>query len=640
MATNWNAVLANINNASDILAILRKVLGLLDGKVDLTKIDEIITDISDMQTNVDSALVNVTSALAEFDTDSKEAIEQVIAAGLMEGFATEAELLASRPTILKKYAKAEDTDVIWFWNKPEGSPDGNYWTSTGLSELVRAKKYTDDQVVNTKDFTGKKIVQLSSTMGGLLLQKNPDTMIPIITGDNNNVVLYYSAKNQKLIGLGLQEKDFAQAYATAAGTKVYVGEGDIVPFFTDMNNNIMLGYSKSQRKLVGLFDSPDDNLTNIFDWNHFIFYGQSLSIGAQGTPVLSSIQKFHNIGFTGGSQPTGFTAIAPLVEGPTESPVSGAANYAVYRLGAENGVDPANYVVFGSTAGIGSQTLAQLAKGTGAYTAMLNHIQQAKVLADAVGKSYAVQAMGWLQGEENLRLEVDLATYQADLAAHIQNVKTDTKAITGQTFDPKFISYQLSTRIGVSDAVCKAQLELCKSGQLAIATPTYLFPYYSDNVHLTNISYKWIGSYFGRAYKQWVIDGKFPDWLEPLSATIVGNKVTVNFKVPKAPLVLDTTFLASTPNSGFAVKQGSTLLGISGVVANSTSVEITLTSTPTGPVTVRYGLDYLAPTLTIIDGKSGNLRDSTPDTVVIDGLTKPMFHICPHFELNVLNGEF
>ncbi|MDC5554616.1 hypothetical protein OHX01_16215, partial [Acinetobacter baumannii] len=147
MATNWNAVLANINNAADILAILRKVLSLLDGKVDLTKIDEIINDIANMQTDVDAALVNVTSALSEFDTEAQTAIEQVIAAGLMEGFTTEAELLASRPTVLKKYAKAEDTDVIWFWNKPEGSPEGSYWTSTGMSELSQANQNTDSKLI-------------------------------------------------------------------------------------------------------------------------------------------------------------------------------------------------------------------------------------------------------------------------------------------------------------------------------------------------------------------------------------------------------------------------------------------------------------------------------------------------------------
>ncbi|EPF6052619.1 hypothetical protein L5R14_003745, partial [Acinetobacter baumannii] len=107
MATNWNAVLANVNNAADILSILRKVLGQLDGKVDLTKIDEIISDLDSMKIGVDTALSDVLSALVDFDNASQEALQQVIQSGLIEGFATEAELLATRPTVLKKYAKAE-----------------------------------------------------------------------------------------------------------------------------------------------------------------------------------------------------------------------------------------------------------------------------------------------------------------------------------------------------------------------------------------------------------------------------------------------------------------------------------------------------------------------------------------------------
>lgn len=165
MATNWNAVLANITNSADILAILRKVLGLLDGKVDLTKIDEIIADLASMKIGVDTALSDVLSALVEFDSASQEALQQVIQSGLIEGFTTEAELLATRPTVSKKYAKAEDTKVIWFWNKPEGAPDGNYWTSTGLSELNQAKKYVDEKaifdsgsdIVCQKDVNGKTV---------------------------------------------------------------------------------------------------------------------------------------------------------------------------------------------------------------------------------------------------------------------------------------------------------------------------------------------------------------------------------------------------------------------------------------------------------------------------------------------------
>lgn len=75
-----------------------------------------------------------------------EAAQLVIQSGLLEGFNTEAELLASRPSVPKKYAKANDTKVVWFWNRPEGAPDGNYWVSTGLSELDQAKEIISQRV--------------------------------------------------------------------------------------------------------------------------------------------------------------------------------------------------------------------------------------------------------------------------------------------------------------------------------------------------------------------------------------------------------------------------------------------------------------------------------------------------------------
>ncbi|MFP1135720.1 sialidase family protein [Acinetobacter baumannii] len=183
MATNWNTILAGITTNADILAILRKILALLDGKVDLTKIDEIMRDLESMQIGVDTALNDVLSALVEFDSASQEALQQVIEAGLIEGFETEAELLASRPTVLKKYAKAEDTKVIWFWNKPDGAPDGNYWTSTGLSELDQAKQYADTR---TQESINENIPQYSS-------KKHVHTW-----GVNKNQVMMYLASNGTL----------------------------------------------------------------------------------------------------------------------------------------------------------------------------------------------------------------------------------------------------------------------------------------------------------------------------------------------------------------------------------------------------------------------------------------------------------
>lgn len=88
MATNWNAVLANINNASDILAILKKILPLLDGKIDETTLDEVLAQLNkvaaDGQVTIEEALetINFLEQKIEERTDAfNEAIEAAAAAG-------------------------------------------------------------------------------------------------------------------------------------------------------------------------------------------------------------------------------------------------------------------------------------------------------------------------------------------------------------------------------------------------------------------------------------------------------------------------------------------------------------------------------------------------------------------------------
>ncbi|MGB9040562.1 MAG: hypothetical protein WCC23_18915 [Acinetobacter calcoaceticus] len=212
MATNWNAVLANINNASDILAILKKVLGLLDGKVDATKIDEIIDDLTSMQTDIDSALNNVTNALGEFDLTSQEAIQQVIKAGLMEGFKTEAELLASRPTVSKKYGKAEDTKKIWFWDKPEGAPAGNYWVSTGLSELDQAKEFADEKFLEANGISRELYQALANyLLKVLFLQNNSDGSL-IKQVDQDGETFYHVDKDTRFWFAGLAKDLVTEIY--------------------------------------------------------------------------------------------------------------------------------------------------------------------------------------------------------------------------------------------------------------------------------------------------------------------------------------------------------------------------------------------------------------------------------------------
>lgn len=88
MATNWNAVLANINNSNDILAILKKILPLLDGKVDSTTIDEVIAQLNKMaedgKITIDEALETINFLQQKIDEKTNafdDAIEAAAAAG-------------------------------------------------------------------------------------------------------------------------------------------------------------------------------------------------------------------------------------------------------------------------------------------------------------------------------------------------------------------------------------------------------------------------------------------------------------------------------------------------------------------------------------------------------------------------------
>ncbi|EXC10564.1 cellulosome enzyme domain protein, partial [Acinetobacter baumannii 724909] len=54
---------------------------------------------------------------------------------------------------------------------------------------------------------------------------------------------------------------------------------------------------------------------------------------------------------------------------------------------------------------------------------------------------------------------------------------------------------------------------------------------------------------------------------------------------------------------------------------------------------VRYALDYLGAGLSIDGGASGNLRDSTTDSIEIAGVERPLYHVCPHFELTAFTDK-
>ncbi|EMI3867373.1 hypothetical protein ILT31_05720 [Acinetobacter baumannii] len=564
-------------------------------------------------------------------------------------YATTALLTASRPVKNQSYAKALDTGKVWYWNKPAGSPEGNYWVETELSDLDQAITYTDGQFnLAIKRAVFETLSQLSG------LAKSDDEKIKsLFTDAAGNVVIGYDLEKDTGIYAGMLE----QVVEIVPGLKIY-NDGRYLGLLADSERRILIGYDMLndlpiiaglEELIAGLVIPNQKPLVKAV--NHMLFYGQSLSVGATATTILSTSQPYLNKTFnTGPRMDSAATSVIPLVEqfnNPSsddynnrgETPCSGAANYASRAMLLENGIKPEDHVIFASTAGHGAYRIDQLEKGTAWYSFFLSHVIKAKELN---GSDYKVQVVCWVQGENDAiaNIQTSYEIYRQKLEKLQADVSADIKAITGQTDDVKFITYQLSYAARTWNAQALVQLHLAQeSDAFAMATPMYHMPYASDNVHLTNVGYKRMGAYFGRAYKQLVVDNRKPDFINPKVAQLIGDEIHINFDVPKVPLVLDTTTLALTTDHGFKVLVNGSKATISNIATQEDKVILKISEPPTGEVKVRYALDYLGTGINLTGGASGNLRDSTTDSIEIAGVERPLYHVCPHFELTAFTDK-
>lgn len=481
-------------------------------------------------------------------------------------------------------------------------------------------------------------------------------IFPIATDQDRRAVLAYDAEKKRIVGAGVVGVDEVdqQLQGTIGDQAMfeYVGAGPVYPLLLGVDRRVLLGYDAGADRIVGAGLQPAPLEQGAAAINHLLFYGQSLSVGATATTIISVAQPYNNVTFSGGPRAwTGlafdFSSLKPLVEDNVnpapdgssnrgETPCSGAANYASNLLYRDAGIAPADHVILASTAGKGGASILELKKGTSWYNNFLAHVQGGL----AQGQSYVLRAFCWAQGESNVSM--DYATYRAELEQLQVDIDSDARAMTGQQVRVACITYQLSYRARAYQAVPLAQLSLAQNNPyFYLATPTYHLPYGPDNVHLTNVGYKWLGAYYGRVYKKIIAgdlgpDKQHPWWLNPVSAVRSGTTVTLRFDVPTAPLVFDTVALAPTTANGFRIVDSLGPVNISNMAASGSSVVIELEAEPVGEAVVRYGLDYLGDGLIINAGGSGNLRDSTPDTLLLEGIERPLFHVCPHFELPLI----
>jgi hypothetical protein len=403
---------------------------------------------------------------------------------------------------------------------------------------------------------------------------------------------------------------------------------------------------------------PRDNCPKALSTTHVrgIFaYGQSLGVGDEARGVISAAQPYANLMLNGGLKTgdavSGMSSLVPMIEqmqaaGGAVSTVSGetivssACNYAVrLAIAAGLAMAPTSMVMAGGAPGLGSQSIAQLSKGTVPYARFLNQVAAQNALVVASGRTYSVDLVAWVQGEQNAELGTTRAAYLAALLQLQADLDADIKAITGQTNTVRILLYQTSHKIVPSGgAVALAQMDAIKqSPYFHFVTPCWPFPRY-DFVHLVAAGYNWMGKYFGRAIAQIVAQQREPDCMRPLSATVIngGTTLTVQFQVPAAPIAIDTVNLANVANYGMKVVDDTGTLTLTNIAVAGTALTMTLDRPLGANARWRLGLD----TPGTDNGRATHaVRDSTTETVSIAGTTYPLWHISAADELPIINLE-
>jgi hypothetical protein len=393
---------------------------------------------------------------------------------------------------------------------------------------------------------------------------------------------------------------------------------------TDATGNLIFGV-----KLDGTLVQKITETSYIADMVLVPTYGQSLSIGINGNPVMTTATEPHIYTFNGGPLVTDasadYTSLKLSVQVTRETPSDALcrmARQAMYDSGLfASGTDYLyDFILFNP--GQGGIPIETLRKGGAPYNRLLLGINAGKTLANAMGNTFNFPAFFWVQGEANIDLGSTRPSYKAQMVLLLNEINTDAKAVTGQTNNVKMLTYQTASMNAYTSSpdVPLAQLESSLEGK-NIHMVVVMYPYdysASDNVHMLNgEQYQRVGALAGYIYKKILVDGV--DW-KPIhikSTVFVGSTIDVKFHVPVKPLVFDTTIVTNPGNYGFRLFNGTTEIAITAVsIIRPDTVRIVASS----PVAAGYTLTYAINGTTGLTGRTGgprgNLRDSQGETII------------------------
>lgn len=350
-------------------------------------------------------------------------------------------------------------------------------------------------------------------------------------------------------------------------------------------------------------------------------YGQSLSVGVQGAPALTTT-----------SHPTNRmlnlarTALVGLREGaPDFSDVETQASQTClvgFTLAGDN-------VAFGGLrVGAAGASISELSEGdaAGHFAAFMLQVTQFRDLATAAGDNLVVEAVTFVQGAADQT--GGNATYAANLLTLQGQIESNINTLLGTTGRIPLLVSQLSAYdISSGTQIALAQYNAAEADpdRIILVDSRCWYTAAADDLHGINTDYQRHGQKFGRAYHRIITQNQVWPRFAPyrvegrISGQSDGMNTDLVLGVPEPPVRFSADVISQRTNQGVEFSAGGTILedfaSISSVAIPSGSQDTVRVgfSHPIGP---GWGQDGALPQVWYaITGGTGNVMGAQdPDS--------------------------
>ncbi|BEO70508.1 hypothetical protein SMQE32_13270 [Serratia marcescens] len=433
---------------------------------------------------------------------------------------------------------------------------------------------------------------------GMNISGVPITELP---EDSDYCVLFRDARDRVAFGIG------KTGFIEVNGMRVSVTDGDNLVEIVDSFQRVAGGID-SNGVIFSNTDSTNglnskDSFMLFAELIHLFIYGQSLSNGAFGIPVLntpvSNALMFNTGVRSNGKNPS---SLVPLKESVTDTSGETIASGLAHGFVAHSGGMYDRQLIF-NAAGVNGINIEGLMKGTGNYAQAVSQFNFTAQQAKLSGIEYSQDFMLFMQGETNMANGTPAASYKsmqtqlhADFDADTAQLRSSGTNLVMLTYQTSSHGYYVGTPQNPPEMIALAQLELALTHpNIDMWGPTYMgLPGNhisgQGNVHHNNHGYRIQGLYAAKAIRHRIrtrtADKPNGEKYLPVHAIsaqkINDTTVMVKLFTYHPPFVIDATLVSELAdgNHGVELHDDTGRLAIAAVeIVGGTNLKISSEST-------------------------------------------------------------